>query len=181
MLPFLLASLLMFILYRFAVTFMQATGSARLPVGELRPVRRTSAKDTEVEDAFEAALAHCPTYVTPLLEARAPCVLLLARAASGDLDAMTYEIVERLRCHIPPLVAAHCAVIERAHPHLRREAMAELVGDLRNLASPQGLCARQRFDGHNKNMGYATSLRRAMGSLSARNSPGESRFARCQR
>ena len=49
------------------------------------------------------------------------------------------------------------------------------------LASPQGLCARQRFGGHNENTGYATSLRRAMGSLRVRNSPGESRFALCHR
>jgi len=48
-------------------------------------------------------------------------------------------------------------------------------------ASPQGLCARQRFGGHNENTGYATSLRRAMGSLRVRNSPGESRFALCHR
>src|SRR3546814_19652 len=49
------------------------------------------------------------------------------------------------------------------------------------MASPQGLCARQRFGGHNENTGYATSLRRAMGSLRVRNSPGESRFALCRR
>ena len=48
-------------------------------------------------------------------------------------------------------------------------------------ASPQGLCARQRFGGHNENTGYATSLKRAMGSLRVRNSPGESRFALCHR
>ena len=48
-------------------------------------------------------------------------------------------------------------------------------------ASPQGLCARQRFGRHNENTGYATSLRRAMGSLRVRNSPGESWFAHCQR
>src|SRR3546814_3629555 len=47
---------------------------------------------------------------------------------------------------------------------------------LESMASPQGLCARQRFGGHNENTGYATSLRRAMGSLRVRNSPGESRF-----
>lgn len=49
------------------------------------------------------------------------------------------------------------------------------------LASPRGLCGRQRFGGHNKNNGYATRLRRAMGSLRVRNSPGASGFARCQR
>src|SRR3546814_6744513 len=38
-----------------------------------------------------------------------------------------------------------------------------------NRASPQGLCARQRFGRHNENPGYATSLRRAMGSLRVRN------------
>src|SRR3546814_20205201 len=48
-----------------------------------------------------------------------------------------------------------------------------------SMASPQGLCARQRFGGHNENTGYATSLRRAMGTLRVRNSPGESRFALC--
>jgi hypothetical protein len=61
---------------------------------------------------------------------------------------------------------------------------AQASGDTRstvNLASPQGLCARQRFGGHNENTGYATSLRRAMGSLRVRNSPGESRFALCHR
>mgnify|MGYP000925206073 CR=1 FL=1 len=48
-------------------------------------------------------------------------------------------------------------------------------------ASPQGLCARQRFGGHSENIRYATSLRRAIGSLRVRNSPGESWFALCQR
>lgn len=56
-----------------------------------------------------------------------------------------------------------------------------IFGSLAQLASPQGLCARQRFGGHNENKGYATRLRRAMGSLRARNSPGASGFARCQR
>lgn len=46
------------------------------------------------------------------------------------------------------------------------------------LASPQGLCARQRFDGHNGNTGYATSLSRDIGSLSGRNSP-TARFLAC--
>ena len=30
-------------------------------------------------------------------------------------------------------------------------------------ALPQGLCARQRFGGHNENNGYAARLRRAIG------------------
>jgi len=60
-------------------------------------------------------------------------------------------------------------------------AGSHLVEVKRKMASPQGLCARQRFGGHHENIGYATSLRRAMGSLRARNSPGESGFARCQR
>ena len=62
-------------------------------------------------------------------------------------------------------------------------AIAQLkeAGFLIIQASPQGLCARQRFGGHNENTGYATSLRRAMGSLRVRNSPGESRFALCHR
>src|SRR3546814_728771 len=47
------------------------------------------------------------------------------------------------------------------------------------VASPQGLCARQRFGGHNENTGYATSLRRAMGSLGVRKTPGGNRFDLC--
>lgn len=39
------------------------------------------------------------------------------------------------------------------------------------MASPQGLFARQRFGGQNENMGHAMCLRRAIGSLSTRNSP----------
>ncbi|WP_083949184.1 NAD(P)/FAD-dependent oxidoreductase [Sphingobium cloacae] len=48
-------------------------------------------------------------------------------------------------------------------------------------ASLQGLCARQRFDGHFGNIGHATSLSRASGSFSGRNSPAEIRLAWSQR
>src|SRR3546814_13083879 len=61
---------------------------------------------------------------------------------------------------------------EAEYQHLPKE---EQDAVLESMASPQGLCARQRFGGHNENTGYATSLRRAMGSLRVRNSPGESR------
>src|SRR3546814_10857202 len=64
------------------------------------------------------------------------------------------------------------------YQHLPKE---EQDAVLESMASPQGLCARQRFGGHNENTGYATSLRRAIGSLRVRNSPGESRFALCHR
>ena len=49
------------------------------------------------------------------------------------------------------------------------------------MASLQGLCARQRFDGHFGNIGHATSLSRASGSFSGRNSPAEIRLAWSQR
>ena len=45
------------------------------------------------------------------------------------------------------------------------------------VASPQGLCARQRFLGHKWNICYATSFNLAIGSLSGRNSSVDSRFA----
>ena len=48
-------------------------------------------------------------------------------------------------------------------------------------ASPQGLYARRRFNGHKWNIGYATSFNRAIGSLSGRNSPTGSRLACSQR
>ncbi|MGE8136071.1 hypothetical protein ACQKO5_20950 [Novosphingobium subterraneum] len=51
----------------------------------------------------------------------------------------------------------------------------------RDLASPQGLFARQRFLGHKRNMGYATRFNRAIGSLSGWNSPAGSRLACSQR
>src|SRR3546814_9658156 len=47
------------------------------------------------------------------------------------------------------------------------------------LASPQGLCARQRFRGQKWNTGCATRLSRTIGSLSGRNSPS-SRFLRSE-
>lgn len=50
-----------------------------------------------------------------------------------------------------------------------------------NMASPQGLFARQRFLGHKRNMGYATRFNRAIGSLSGWNSPAGSRLACSQR
>ena len=50
-----------------------------------------------------------------------------------------------------------------------------------DTASPQGLYARQRFNGHKWNTGYATSFNRAIGSLSGRNSPTGSRLACSQR
>src|SRR3546814_7233363 len=49
---------------------------------------------------------------------------------------------------------------EAEYQHLPKE---EQDAVLESMASPQGLCARQRFGGHNENTGYATSLRRAMG------------------
>lgn len=44
-------------------------------------------------------------------------------------------------------------------------------------ASPQGLYVSQRFGGHKRNIGHATSFNLAIGSLSGRNSPAGSRFA----
>ncbi|EXS69193.1 hypothetical protein BF95_07580 [Sphingobium sp. Ant17] len=48
-------------------------------------------------------------------------------------------------------------------------------------ALPQGSCARQRFLGHKRNIGYATRFNRAIGSLSGWNSPAGSRLACSQR
>lgn len=86
-----------------------------------------------------------------------------ARAANAAAHGITLEVIK-----LPEA--------KRGFVLLPRRWVVE-----RSLASPQGLCARQRFGGHNENTGYATSLRRAMGSLRVRNSPGESRFALCHR
>ena len=130
-----LASFLMFVLLRLAISSLQAIGRRKPMQDACASARQISAGSHEVEDAFGCALACCPEYATPLLEARSPCALLLARAASGDLDAMTDQVVDHLRSHIPALVAAHCAVIERSQPDARRPAMAELVEDLRGMAA----------------------------------------------
>src|SRR3546814_14121904 len=61
---------------------------------------------------------------------------------------------------------------EAEYQHLPKE---EQDAVLESMASPQGLCARQRFGGHNENTGYATSLRQAMGSWRGRSSPGRRR------
>ncbi|GGD81138.1 hypothetical protein [Croceicoccus mobilis] len=142
MLSFLLAMIGFFLILRLATGSLPAFVFGKPVLGDQKTVRTNSDGSSAVEDAFAHALASCPEFATPLLEARAPCEMLLARAAAGDLDAMTLQIVERLRCHIPALVAAHCAVIEKAPPHLRRNAMAELVEDLRNMA----VMARGRLD-----------------------------------
>lgn len=134
MLPFLVATILFCVLYRLAANSVlpdEQVGPAPDAQGTARMARIA---DQMVEAAFKKALDCCPKYATPLLKVRAPCLLLLARAASGDLDAMTLEIVERLRSHIPSLIAAHCASIERTPPHLRDEAMVQLVEDMRYMA-----------------------------------------------
>lgn len=67
----------------------------------------------------------------------------------------------------------HCAAVLRP-----------LAGDccvFCSLALPQGSCARQRFLGHKRNIGYATRFNRAIGSLSGWNSPAGSRLACSQR
>ena len=135
MLPLMLASFLMFVLLRLAVKAVQANGIGKSLQGSCGSARQIPVGGHEVEDAFGRALDCCPEYATPLLEARSPCALLLARAASGDLDAMTDQVVDHLRSHITALVAAHCAVIERSQPDARRLAMAELVEDLRGMAA----------------------------------------------
>ena len=135
MLPLLFVSLLLFVLLAAAVISMLTAGVGNAVQDSCGSARRISKGSAEVEDAFGCTLACCPEYATALLEARSPCVLLLARAASGDLDAMTNQIVDHLRSHIPALVAAHLAAIERAQPGLRRQAMADLVEDLRNMAA----------------------------------------------
>ncbi len=161
MLPLLFVSLLMFVLLAAAVISMLTAGVGNAVQDSCRSARRISEGSAEVEDAFGCALARCPDYATPLLEARSPCVLLLARAASGDLDAMTDQIVDHLRSHIPALVAAHLAVIERTQPGLRRPAMADLVGDLRNMAAvAQGrldFLAARRSEMRRSSMAYAAA------------------------
>ena len=156
-----LASFLMFVLLRLAISSLQAMGRRKPMQDACASARQIPRRSHEVEDAFGSALACCPEYATPLLEARSPCALLLARAASGDLDAMTDQIVEQLRSHIPALVAAHCAVIERAPPELRRLAMVELVEDLRGMAAiAQGrldFLAARRSEMRRSSMAYAAA------------------------
>ena len=135
MLLLLFVSLLMLVLLTVAVMSMLTAGVGNAVQASCRSALRISEGSAEVEDAFGCALACCPEYATPLLEARSPCALLLARAASGDLDPMTDQVVDHLRCHVPALVAAHIAVIERAQPDLQRPAKTDLVEDLRGMAA----------------------------------------------
>ncbi|MDE8654712.1 glutamine amidotransferase [Novosphingobium album (ex Liu et al. 2023)] len=62
--------------------------------------------------------------------------------------------------------------------HLEADTTHDLEAWLIGHAAELAGAGIERFAGHSVNIGYATSLRRAMGSLRGRNSTGESRFAR---
>nr|KMW29645.1 hypothetical protein BV87_11380 [Sphingobium yanoikuyae] len=124
--------------------------------------------------------------------AKALILLDLVRCPPSKVDGRIGRIVKNFYSHLARLIYAKAQswrpvnveqlqdyVDSERQGHYLEGGMSEYI--LPNWASPQGLCARQRFGGHNENTGYATSLRRAMGSLRVRNSPGESRFALCHR
>jgi hypothetical protein len=128
--------------------------------------------DAQIDAMFDAAVA----LARPGESKRAICVGMqgLADGAVKDApEATIRRLAELLR--LPAFPAAQCRA--DVYPFVTATKAEAIL----YTASPQGLCARQRFGGHNENTGYATSLRRAMGSLRVRNSPGESRFALCHR
>jgi len=90
---------------------------------------------------------------------------------STDIYFARAQVAERMR-------GAESALPPSVKPQMG--PIATGLGDIFQ-ALPQGSCARQRFLGHKRNIGYATRFNRAIGSLSGWNSPAGSRLACSQR
>jgi hypothetical protein len=103
--------------------------------------------------------------------------LVAGRIDEGLIEAH-WDDVLRLGTSIRTGVVSASIMLERLGSYPRANGLALA---LREMASPQGLFARQRFLGHKRNMGYATRFNRAIGSLSGWNSPAGSRLACSQR